>query len=102
MEERRPEGRSSSEEILVNALLEAEKEARRFLEEALGKRSSNAYLVLRLEKRGERKILVAEARAEWIAASREDLERVVDEALDRAFRVFEEKTGLKPLWRERR
>lgn len=83
------------EERLLEALLEAESEARRFLEKALGSRSSNIYLVLRLERRSGESVLVVDARAEGYALGEDFVRDLVDEAIERAFKTFEKKSGMR-------
>lgn len=87
-------GDEGGEEKLLEALLEAESEARRFLERALGSRSSSIYIVLRLEKRSGESILVVDARAEGYTLGEDFIRDLVDEAIERAFETFEKKSGM--------
>ncbi|MEM0340177.1 MAG: hypothetical protein QXN05_01345 [Acidilobaceae archaeon] len=89
------------EELFIEALLEAEKQARRHLEKVLGSRSSRVYLILKLERKEGTKVLEAAIQAEGLTTSREALESVLEESLEIAFKVFEERARLSPIDKSR-
>ncbi len=83
-----------SEDKLGEALIEAEKACRKILEETIGSKASVISIVLKLEPRGEQKSLTVDV--EITGGNIKDLEKHLEEALKEAFKVFEEKSGLKP------
>jgi len=78
---------------LVEALMEAERACRKLLEKALGSKASHINVVLRLDVLEGIKTLVVEVEASRSSFS--DIDYVVEVALEEAFRVFEEVSGLK-------
>lgn len=94
LEDRRGEEDSENAE-LISALLEAEAQTRRYLEKVLGSKSDMGIVIRFESKRGE-KTLIIDVMAEGVM-DRETLLDVIDEVLKRAFSVFEEKTGMKPV-----
>lgn len=91
MASNRVEGKG--EDSLLEALLQAEAQAREFIEKFIGSRSS-LYLVIRLEEKSGEKRLIIDAGAEGVI-DKDTLNDVIDEAIERAFKVFEEKAGMK-------
>ncbi|MDM7275734.1 MAG: hypothetical protein P3X22_006435 [Thermoprotei archaeon] len=82
-----------SEDKLGEALIEAEKACRKILEEAIGSKARVMSIVLKLEPRGDQKILTVDV--EVTGGNPKDLGEYLEKALEEAFRVFEEKSGLK-------
>lgn len=81
------------EDKLGEALIEAEKACRKILEETIGSKARTISVVLKLEPRGEEKSLTVDV--EVSGGNPQDLEEYLEKALEEAFRVFEEKSGLK-------
>lgn|GEM_PF-869696 len=78
---------------LLEALLEAERACREFLERALGPRASLVSVTLRLDVVNEVKRLVIDVEASRSGV--DDIGYIVEAALEEAFRVFEEVSGFK-------
>jgi vacuolar-type H+-ATPase subunit D/Vma8 len=81
------------EDKLVEALVEAERACRRFLERALGSKASLISITLRLDVVDGVKVLVVDVEASRRGVS--DIEYIVEAAVEEAFRVFEEVSGLR-------
>jgi len=81
------------EDKLVEALLESERACRELLEKALGSKAARINVTLRLDVRGDVKTLTVDVEASRRGV--EDINYIVEAAVEEAFRVFEEKIGLK-------
>jgi vacuolar-type H+-ATPase subunit D/Vma8 len=78
---------------LLEALLEAERACREFLERALGSKASLINVTLRFDVVDGVKMLVVDVEASRSGV--DDIGYIVEAALEEAFRVFEEVSGFK-------
>lgn len=81
------------EDKLVQALLEAERTCREFLERSLGSKASRINITLKLDVRNGVKTLTVDIEAARRGV--DDINYIVEAAVELAFKTFEEKSGLK-------